>query len=252
MCKIIDDWFVDCFVEGVMMKNVNMMVLFLMLVYCYEEMCNLVYLLWLEMWVEWVMNEMFCIDYGGMQYIMLVEENYQQMWDDMLMMMVLLLVKIGKLLNWLEYVEEVIYQFLLYVQNLMDKEMGLWFYGWSYDGYYNFVNVCWVCGNSWLIIVILDFFELLDLLENNVVCCYLVQVLNVQIVVLVKCQDESGLWYMLFDDLYFYFEVLVMVGFVYGIFKVVCKCYVEWYYVQVVEKVIWGIVKYILLEGELL
>lgn len=174
------------------------------------------------------------------------------MWDDMLMMIVLLLVKIGKLFNCFQYVEEVIYQFLFYVQNLMDWEIGLWFYGWNYEGWYNFVWVCWVWGNSWFIMVILDFLELVDFFEGNVVWCYLIIVFDVQIVVLVECQDDSGLWYILLDDLYFYFEVLVIVGFVYGIFKVVCKCYVGQYYVGVVEKVICGIVQNILLQGELL
>lgn len=64
----------------------------------------------------------------------------QQMWDDTLMMTVLPLAKIGKLLNCPEYIEEATYQFLLHVQNLMDKETGLWFHGWSYEGQHNFAN----------------------------------------------------------------------------------------------------------------
>lgn len=70
------------------------------------------------------MNEMPRTDHGGMQHITLAEENHQQMWDDTLMMTVLPLAKIGKLLNRPEYVEEATYQFLLHVQNLMDKETG--------------------------------------------------------------------------------------------------------------------------------
>lgn len=86
------------------------------------------------------MHDMPRTDFGGMQHITLAEENHQQMWDDTLMMTVLPLAKIGKLLNRPEYVEEATYQFLLHVQNLMDKETGLWFHGWSYEGNHNFTT----------------------------------------------------------------------------------------------------------------
>ncbi len=188
----------------------------------------------------------------GMQHITLAEENHQQMWDDTLMMTVLPLAKIGKLLNRPEYVEEATYQFLLHVQNLMDKETGLWFHGWSYDGHHNFANARWARGNSWLTIVVPDFLELLDLPENNAVRRYLVQVLNAQIAALAKCQDESGLWHTLLDDPHSYLEASATAGFAYGILKAVRKRYVERHYAQVAEKAIRGIVKHISPEGELL
>ena len=122
------------------------------------------------------------------------------MWDDTLMMTVLPLAKIGKLLNKPEYVEEAVYQFLLHVQNLMDRETGLWFHGWNYDGNHNFAHARWARGNSWLTIVIPDFLELVDLPENNAVRRYLTQVLNAQIAALATCQDDSGLWHTLLDD----------------------------------------------------
>lgn len=222
MRKIIDDWFADRFAEGATTKNVNTMAPFLTLAYRYEETRNPAYLPWLETW------------------------------DDTLMMTVLPLAKIGKLLNRPEYVEEATYQFLLHVQNLMDKETGLWFHGWSYDGHHNFANARWARGNSWLTIVIPDFLELLDLPENNAVRRYLVQVLNAQIAALAKCQDESGLWHTLLDDPHSYLEASATAGFAYGILKAVRKRYVERHYAQVAEKAIRGIVKHISPEGELL
>lgn len=217
MRKIIDDWFADRFAEGATTKNVNTMAPFLTLAYRYEETRNPAYLPWLETWAEWAMNEMPRTDHGGMQHITLAEENHQQMWDDTLMMTVLPLAKIGKLLNRPEYVEEATYQFLLHVQNLMDKETGLWFHGWSYDGHHNFANARWARGNSWLTIVIPDFLELLDLPENNAVRRYLIQVLNAQIAALAKCQDESGLWHTLLDDPHSYLEASATAGFAYGV-----------------------------------
>ena len=131
MRDIIDGWFADRFAEGATTKNVNTMAPFLTLAYRYEETGNAAYLPWLDSWAEWAMNEMPRTESGGMQHITLAEENHQQMWDDTLMMTVLPLAKIGKLLNRPEYVEEAVYQFLLHVQNLMDRETGLWFHGWN-------------------------------------------------------------------------------------------------------------------------
>ena len=126
------------------------------------------------------MHEMPRTEHGGMQHITLAEENHHQMWDDTLMMTVLPLAKIGKLLNRPQYVEEAVYQFLLHVQNLMDRETGLWFHGWSYDGQHNFARARWARGNSWLTMVIPDFLELVDLPEHSAVRRYLLQVLNAQ------------------------------------------------------------------------
>lgn len=187
-----------------------------------------------------------------MQHITLAEENHQQMWDDTLMMTVLPLAKIGKLLNRPEYVEEATYQFLLHVQNLMDKETGLWFHGWSYEGNHNFANARWARGNSWLTIVIPEFLELVDLPENNAVRRYLVQVLNAQIAATATCQDESGLWHTLLDDPHSYLEASATAGFAYGILKAVRKRYVGQEYAAVAELAIKGIVQHISPEGELL
>ncbi len=240
MRDIIDSWFADRFAEGATTKNVNTMAPFLTLAYRYEETGNPAYLPWLDSWAEWAMNEMPRTEHGGMQHITLAEENHQQMWDDTLMMTVLPLAKIGKLLNRPEYVEEAVYQFLLHVQNLMDRETGLWFHGWR------------ARGNSWLTIVIPDFLELVDLPENNATRRYLVQVLNAQIAALAKCQDERGLWHTLLDDPNSYLEASATAGFAYGILKAVRKRYVSQEYAIVAEKAIKGIVKHISPEGELL
>ena len=167
MRDIIDRWFADRFAEGATTKNVNTMAPFLTLAYRFEETGRMAYLPWLESWAEWAMHEMPRTEQGGMQHMTLAEENHQQMWDDTLMMTVLPLAKIGKLLNRPQYVEEATYQFLLHVQNLMDRETGLWFHGWNYEGRHNFARARWARGNSWLTMVIPDFLELVDLPEGK-------------------------------------------------------------------------------------
>lgn len=252
MRDVIDSWFQARFAEGATTKNVNTMAPFLTLAYRYEETGDPALLPWLESWAEWAMYDMPRTEHGGMQHITLAEENHQQMWDDTLMMTVLPLAKIGKLLGKPEYVEEAVYQFLLHVQNLMDRETGLWFHGWNYEGRHNFASARWARGNSWLTIVIPDFLELMDWPENNATRRYLIQVLENQVAALATCQDESGLWHTLLDDPTSYLEASATAGFAYGMLKAVRKRYIGKRYAAVAEKAIKGVVSNISPQGELL
>ncbi|EKM0527347.1 glycoside hydrolase family 88/105 protein [Cronobacter turicensis] len=252
MRAVIDDWFAARFAEGATTKNVNTMAPFLTLAYRYEETRDVALLPWLETWAEWAMYEMPRTDHGGMQHITLAEENHQQMWDDTLMMTVLPLAKIGKLLGRQAYVDEAVYQFLLHVENLMDRETGLWFHGWNYEGCHNFANARWARGNSWVTIVIPDFLELMDWPERHPVRRYLTQVLERQAAALAACQDESGLWHTLLDDPDSYLEASATAGFACGLLKAVRKRYIGKAYAAVAEKAIKGVVANVSPQGELL
>ncbi|WP_431296742.1 glycoside hydrolase family 88/105 protein [Rahnella sp. PAMC 25559] len=251
MRAVIDDWFTARLAEGTPTKNVNTMSPFLTLAYRYEETGNAAWRPYLERWAEWVMHEMPRTDKGAMQHIVYNNENHQQMWDDTLMMSVLPLAKIGKLLDRPEYVEEATYQFLIHVQYLMDRETGLWFHGWTFDGHHNFAQARWARGNSWLTIAIPEFLELVDLPENNATRRYLLQVLESQVSALAKCQDDSGLWHTLLDDPQSYLESSATAGFAYGILKAVRKRYIDASYAPVAEKAIQGVIKHINPAGEL-
>ncbi len=251
MRAVIDDWFTARLAEGTPTKNVNTMSPFLTLAYRYEETGNAAWRPYLERWAEWVMYEMPRTDKGAMQHIVYNNENHQQMWDDTLMMSVLPLAKIGKLLDRPEFAEEATYQFLMHVQYLMDRETGLWFHGWTFDGHHNFAQARWARGNSWLTIAIPEFLELVDLPENNATRRYLLQVLESQVSALAKCQDDSGLWHTLLDDPHSYLESSATAGFAYGILKAVRKRYIDASYAPVAEKAIQGVIKHINPAGEL-
>ncbi|GBU13543.1 unsaturated glucuronyl hydrolase [Enterobacterales bacterium] len=251
MRAIIDNWFAARLAEGTPTKNVNTMSPFLTLAYRYEETGNPLWRPYLERWAEWVMYEMPRTDKGAMQHIVYNNENHQQMWDDTLMMSVLPLAKIGKLLGKPEYVEEATYQFLVHVQYLMDRETGLWFHGWTFEGHHNFAEARWARGNSWLTIAIPEFLELVDLAENNATRRYLLQVLESQVAALAKCQDASGLWHTLLDDPHSYLESSATAGFAYGMLKAVRKRYIDASYAPVAEKAVRGVIKHINPAGEL-
>jgi len=250
MREIIDSWFAARLAEGTT-KNVNTMAPFLTLACQYEETGDRTMVPWLDTWAEWAMHEMPRTAHGGMQHITLAEENHQQMWDDTLMMTVLPLTKIGLVLNRPHYVQEATFQFLTHVSYLMDRETGLWFHGWSFDGNHNFARARWARGNSWLTMVIPDFLELVDLPVGDPVRRHLSQVLDAQVAALEQLQDESGLWHTLLDDPDSYLEASATAGIAYGILKGVRKGYLDSRYAAVAEQAVRAVIGNISDDGEL-
>ena len=247
---IIDSWFAARLAEGTT-KNVNTMAPFLTLAYRYEETGDRTLLPWLDSWADWAMRAMPRTPHGGMQHITLAEENHHQLWDDTLMMTVLPLTKIGLLLDRPHYVREATFQFLTHVAYLMDRETGLWFHGWTFEGHHNFAKARWARGNSWLTMVIPDFLELVDLPESDPVRRFLIEVLDAQVAALAALQDDSGLWHTLLDDRSSYVEASATAGFAYGILKAVRKGYLGAQYAAVAEKAVRGVVANISDDGEL-
>lgn len=80
---------------------------------CLHDINLASYTVHLDAWAEWVMYEMPRTEEQGLQHITYLEENYQQLWDDTLMMTVLPLTKIGLVLKRKEYIEEAKRQFLI-------------------------------------------------------------------------------------------------------------------------------------------
>ncbi|MRT22877.1 glycoside hydrolase family 105 protein [Enterobacteriaceae bacterium RIT697] len=249
--KIIDDWFSTRLAEGTPTKNVNTVCPFLTLAYRYEETRNAAWWPVLERWAEWVMYEMPRTEQGGLQHIVYNNENTQQLWDDTLMMSVMALAKIGQLLDRPEFVEEASYQFLIHTQYLMDRQTGLWFHGWTFDGRHNFANARWARGNSWLTIVIPDFLEMMNWPEQHATQRFLQQVLESQVKALSTCQHSSGLWHTLLDDPNSYPEASATAGFAYGILKAVRKHYLSPAYLPLAEKALCGVIGNIDEDGEL-
>lgn len=249
--SIIDDWFAARLAEGTPTKNVNTVAPFLTLAWRYEETGNPAWRPVLERWAEWVMYEMPRTEQGGLQHIVYNNENHQQLWDDTLMMSVMALAKIGQLLNRQAFIEEASYQFLLHTQYLMDRQTGLWFHGWSFEGRHNFASARWARGNSWLTIAIPDFLEMMNWPEQHATRRFLLQVLESQVEALRACQHPSGLWHTLLDDPDSYLEASATAGFAYGIIKAVRKRYLSADYLPTGLNALRGVIANIDEEGEL-
>ncbi|KAJ5712333.1 hypothetical protein N7493_008801 [Penicillium malachiteum] len=252
LLKIIEDWFADRFAEGGTTKNINTMAVFLTLAYVYEKTGNVTYLPWLDAWAEWAMYELPRTRYGGMQHITYNSENYQQLWDDTLMMTVMPLAKIGKILNRPEYIAEAKKQFLLHIKYLFDTKTGLFFHGWTFEnGGSNFADARWARGNSWVTIVIPEIIELLELDPTDPIRLHLIETLDAQCEALKKFQSESGAWHTLLNHPDSYLEASATAGFAYGILKATRKRYIGPQYREVADKAIQSVIKYIDEKGEL-
>ncbi|WPC75363.1 beta-galactosidase BglB [Vibrio porteresiae] len=251
--NIIDEWFEDRFSEEQATKNVNTVCPFLTLAYRYEDTNDRTLRPYLEAWADYVMYQMPRTQSGGIQHIVYNSENHQQLWDDTLMMSVLPLTKIGQILDKPEYVEEAKYQFLTHIEYLMDRETGVWFHGWTFDGNHNFANARWARGNSWVTIAIPDFLELLNLPEHDAYRRHLLHILNRQVEALAKYQQESGLWCTLLDDAESYVEASSTAGFAYGILKAVRLRYIDEKYAAMAYKAVDALISdFINPSGELI
>jgi unsaturated rhamnogalacturonyl hydrolase len=245
------DWFRDRFAEGPPTKNVNTMAPFLTLAYLYERLGDRSYLPYLDEWAEWVMNDMPRTQERGLQHIVFNSENPEQLWDDTLMMSVLPLAKIGLVLGRPHYLEEARRQFMLHVKYLSDRETGLWFHGWTFDGRHHFAQARWARGNAWATIAIPEFVELLNLPAGDALREFLLETLDAQVRALAQRQDSTGLWHTLIDDQSSYLEASATAGFAYGILKGVRKNYLDARYESVGLKAIGAVFDNIDSAGEL-
>lgn len=249
---IIEDWFAARFAEGGTTKNINTMSPFLTMAYVYEHTGNSTYLPWLDAWAEWAMHDLERTRFGGMQHITYLTDNYQQLWDDTLMMTVMPLAKIGKLLNRPAYIAEAKRQFLVHIKYLFDTRTGLFFHGWTFeDGGHNFARALWGRGNSWITIVIPDFIELLDLEPGDPIRIHLLDTLLAQVEALQHLQTKDGYWRTLLDHEDSYVEASATAGFAYGILKGVRKRYISDKFRPVAQKAIAAVFGAVDEQGEL-
>ncbi|MDR0366510.1 MAG: glycoside hydrolase family 88 protein [Bifidobacteriaceae bacterium] len=252
MREVVERWFADQFRKGAAPKNVNTMAALLTLAYVYEESGERTLLPYLDAWAEWVMRRMPRTPHAGLQHITCVADNHYQLWADTLMMTVLPLAKIGRVLGRPEYLDEAVYQFLLHANYLQDRQSGLWFHGWTFDGNHSFARARWARGNAWATIAIPDFLELMDLPEGNSARRFLLEVLDSQAAALGGCQADNGMWHTLLDDPSAYVESSATAGFAYGLAKSVRLGYLDSSYLPVAERAVRAVTEHISPDGELL
>jgi unsaturated rhamnogalacturonyl hydrolase len=186
-------WFEDRFAAGTPTRT-STPCRFLTLANLYEQTGDQTYLPYLDIWAEWLMADdgLPKTEEGGFQHIVFNDENPQEMWDDTLMMSVLPLARIGQILNRPHYIEEAKRQFLVHIKYLFDRQTGLWYHGWTFDGRHNFAGALWARGNCWVTIAIPEIIEMLDLAEGDAFRTFLIDTLAAQVKTLAEHQDERA------------------------------------------------------------
>jgi len=219
-------WYKDNLEVGLPSKNVNTTAPYLPLVdLCdiledpiYEKMC-------LEH-VTWLMESLPRTKEGGFQHVTSavgdrqgVRLNEGEMWIDTLFMTILFLNKMGQKYNNQVWVDESIYQVLIHIKYLYDKQTGLIHHGWSFRENSNFGGVFWCRGNSWFTFGIMDYIEVFQNTLNPGVKTFLIDTYKAQVNSLLKLQAPSGLWHTVLTDPESYEEVSGTAAIVTGILK---------------------------------
>jgi len=171
----------------------------------------------LDQWADRLVAEAPRTFGGGFQHDVSDKINDHELWDDTLFMAALFLASYGQAANRPELVDEAVRQFLVHTHYLADRETGLWFHGWTFDGAHNFARARWARGNAWITVGILDLMDLASVappLRN-----FLFSVLEGQITTLLDIQAPSGAWHTLLDDAASYEEISATAGFGYGLLK---------------------------------
>ncbi|MCQ0970063.1 glycoside hydrolase family 88 protein [Paracoccus sp. TK19116] len=171
----------------------------------------------LEDWAERVMQDAPRTPFGGFQHDVSDKLNAGELWDDTLFMMALFLASYGQASGRRDLVDEAVRQFLVHAQFLTDRETGLWFHGWTFEGRHNFARARWARGNAWVTACLIDLPELAEIEPGA--RSHLTALLRDQAAALLPLQAPSGAWHTLLDDAASYEETSATAGFAYGLLK---------------------------------
>ena len=227
--------------------NVNTVTPFLTMSYVGEYLQSEKYLAPCRESAQWIMEHFPRTQEGGFQHMTSDTLNDQELWDDTLFMTVLFLANMGRIEGKREYIQEAQYQFLLHAKYLANKETGLWYHGWTFNGNHNFAQAFWGRGNCWVTIAIPEFLAMVSC--DTDMKQQLNQVLLNQIQSLEKYQNANGMWHTLIDDPTSYVESSATSGFAYGILKAVHDGLIDSRYEAVALKALQPILDYIADDG---
>lgn len=215
--RLIGDWYARAIERGLPSLNINTTAPMLALALYWDRTRDPRHERVLEEWVERVLRGAARTGFGGFQHDVSDKLNEGELWDDTLYMIALFLAAYGQASGRRELVDEAERQFLVHTHFLADRETGLWFHGWTFNGRHNFARARWARGNAWITAGIVDLFELAEI--TPAVRTYLADVLSDQANALLPLQAKSGMWCTILDEPTSYEETSATAGFAYGLLK---------------------------------
>ncbi|MCB1355883.1 MAG: glycoside hydrolase family 88 protein [Maritimibacter sp.] len=214
---LIGDWYANALKRGLPALNVNTTAPMLALALYWDRTRDPALAAVLDDWVARLLTDAARTPWGGFQHDVSDRLNAGELWDDTLYMVALFLAAYGQASGRRALVDEAERQFLVHAQFLADRETGLWFHGWTFEGRHNFARARWARGNAWVTAGIVDLFELAELSAG--VKAFLTETLRDQAEALLPLQAASGLWHTLLDEPASYEETSASAGFAYGLMK---------------------------------
>ncbi|MDO5528332.1 MAG: glycoside hydrolase family 88 protein [Paracoccus sp. (in: a-proteobacteria)] len=215
--EMLTGWYERAIARGLPAMNVNTAAPLLALSVLWRETGDPKWRPVLDDWAERVMTGAARTKFGGIQHDVSDKVNTGELWDDTLFMVALFLASYGQSAKRPELVEEAVRQFLVHAQFLADRETGLWFHGWTFEGRHNFARARWARGNAWVTACLSDLFDLAQISPGP--AAFLRDLLRDQVAALLPLQTERGAWWTLLDDPESYEETSATAGFAYGLLK---------------------------------
>jgi unsaturated rhamnogalacturonyl hydrolase len=215
--RLIEDWYARQIERGLPPLNINTTAPMLALSMLWGATRDDRWKPVLDQWANRLVAEAPRTEGGGFQHNVSDRINDDELWDDTLFMTALFLASYGEAAGRQELVDEAVGQFLVHTHYLADRETGLWFHGWTFDGRNNFARARWARGNAWITVGILDLMDLATIAKP--LRDFFYSVLESQIMALLKLQAPSGAWRTLLDDASSYEEISATAGFGYGLLK---------------------------------
>jgi len=188
---VIGGWYARALARGLPALNVNTTAPMLALTLYWDHVCDPGLGAVLEDWATRLVTTAPRTRFGGFQHDVSDKLNPGELWDDTLYMVALFLASLGQITGRRDLIDEAERQFLVHAQFLADRETGLRFHGWSFEGRHNFARARWARGNAWITAGLVDLFDLAEITPS--VKAVLGDHLRDQAEALLALQAPSGL-----------------------------------------------------------
>lgn len=215
--QVLESWYEAQLAKGLPAQNVNTTAPMLALSILWRETGDPRWEAPMREWADRLVAEAPRTVSGGFQHDVSDKINDGELWDDTLFMLALFLASYGEGAGRRDLVEEASLQFLTHTHYLCERETGLWFHGWTFDGNHNFARARWARGNSWISAGMLDLFDLAEIAPGTKT--FLSHVLVTQLETLLTYQQPSGAWRTLVDDPTSYEEISATAAIGYALLK---------------------------------
>lgn len=215
--QVLENWYEAQLEKGLPGQNVNTTAPMLALSILWRETADPRWEAPMRDWADRLVAKAPRTVSGGFQHDVSDKINDSELWDDTLFMLALFLASYGEGAGRSDLVEEASLQFLIHTHYLCERETGLWFHGWTFEGNHNFARARWARGNSWISAGVLDLFDLAEIAPGTK--AFLTHVITAQLEALLAYQQPSGAWRTLVDDPTSYEEISATAAIGYALLK---------------------------------